>query len=159
MKKINKNIVIDINDCFLFLNESQSLYLLNSLKDVLTTTQRLTKKDIKKVIYNIYENSHQRLFRNDDIDLIVESLSKKINEEPGRNYASHLVGDSGNITKKKILSKNNNINLDVGVDTSTQRSTINDDEEEEYYEYTRFDDESDANIAINNFFIKNINKL
>ncbi len=159
MKKINKNIVVNINGCSLLLSESQSLYLSNSLKDILTITQKLTKKDIKKIIYNIYENSHVRLFGNNDIDLIAGSIAKKINEESGRNYSSHLVGDSGNITKKKILSKNNNINFEVGVDTNTQRSTINDDEDEDYYEYARFDDESDANIALNNFYIKNINKL
>lgn len=159
MKKINKNIVVDINGCILLLSESQSQFLSNSLKDIITKTNKLTKKDVKNTIYRLYENSHERLFNYKDIDVITESVVKKINEEPGRNYSSHLVGDSGNITKKKILSKNNNINIDVGVDTNTQKSTINDDEEEDYYEYSRFDDESDANIAINNFFIKNINKL
>lgn len=159
MKKVNRNIVISVYNCELLLNESQSLFLSRSLRDVLTKKQILTKKDIKRIVYKIYENSHVRLFRQEDIESIVESIAKKISEEVGRNYASHLAGDSGNITKKKILSKNNNLNLDVGIDTVSQQSTINDDEEENYYEYSRFDDENDANIAINNFYIKNINKL
>lgn len=138
-----------INGCTLFLNESQSRFLSEKLYASITIHK------IKSALLELKENSHVRLYSLKDIN----DLADNIFEDVGRNYASKFTGDSGNIRKDKILSKNHNIDFDIGVDTYSQNTNINDDSNYSYFEDTHFDDETEASIAIDRFFVKNINKL
>ena len=152
-KKLTFN-KLKINGCTLFLNESQSRFL----SERLIVGKNLTYfniDQIKMALFDLRENSHIRLYSLHDIN----SLAANLFEEIGRNYATHLSGDSGNIRKDKILSKNHNIDFDIGVDVYSQSTNINDDSDFSYFEDTKFDDETEASIAIDRFFVKNINKL
>ena len=154
----NKNFIfknLHINGCTLFLNESQSRFLTERLF-VGKNLNYINVDKIKSALFDLKENSHTRLYSLHDID----SLAINLFEEIGRNYSTHLSGDSGNIRKDKILSKNYSIDFDIGIDVYRQSTNINDDSEStSYFEDINFDDEAEASIAIDRFYVKNINKL
>ena len=152
-KNILKN--LHVNGCTLFLNNSQYNFLSERLF-IGEKVKNICLDKIKSALFDLRENSHTRLYSLHDINDLAINLFEAI----GRNYSTHLSGDSGNIRKDKILSKNYNIDFDIGIDVYRQSTNINDDSEStSYFEDTNFDDEAEASIAIDRFFVKNINKL
>ena len=134
---------LNLNGCQLRLNRAQSNFLYEKI--ILENSNRLIDiKTIYNALFELRKKSSARLFSQKDIG----KLSTNIHEEIGKNFATHLSGDSGNIRKEKILSKNHDITFDIGINVYRQATEVNNDDSFEYFEDTHFDDESDANIAI-----------
>lgn len=134
MIKINKD------NCILFLTEIESGFLLNRIKNDLSTD------NIEKQLQELYYKSNNRYYRLEDIAEIAVNLK----EEVGRHMDSDT--STGNFTIIKLLSEKG-VYITDGIDHNSGKEmlTINV-EDKDYVKY--FNSPSEVHVYLSNLYSK-----
>lgn len=134
MIKINKD------NCILFLTEIESGFLLNRIKN------DLSSENIAKQLQELYYKSNNRYYRLEDIAEIAVNLK----EEVGRHMDSDT--STGNFTIIKLLSEKG-VYITDGIDHNSGKEmlTINV-EDKDYVKY--FNSPSEVHVYLSNLYSK-----